>query len=70
MGLYRRIRSKASDAAFLYDAMDDGDPTHGDEERLRGLETALGDGERRIAALSHQLSLIAELQEKAGMLIK
>jgi len=68
-GLENRYRSKATNAAFLVEAMENGSAPSSKLSEVGELTKSILNYERRIAALAHQNSLMKELRHSLNAIV-
>ena len=68
-GLEKRYRSKATNAAFLVEAMENGSASTSRSSEVSELTNSILNCERRIAALAHQNSLMRELRHSLDAMV-
>ena len=68
-GLEKRYRSKATNAAFLVEAMENGSASTSRSAEVSELTDSILNCERRIAALAHQNSLMRELRHSLDAMV-
>ncbi|RJT42798.1 hypothetical protein D3227_01885 [Mesorhizobium waimense] len=69
-GLENRYRSKATNAAFLVEAMENGSASTSKVSEVSELTTSILNCERRIAALARQNSLMKELRHSLDAIVE
>ncbi|MFK0687008.1 hypothetical protein ACFX5Q_02190 [Mesorhizobium sp. IMUNJ 23033] len=69
-GLENRYRSKATNAAFLVEAMENGSASTSKVSEVSELTTSILNYERRIAALARQNSLMKELRHSLDAIVE